>query len=103
MIEVFNMTCKILTPLFMDDAEQQVELRTQSINGLLRWWFRVAGGSFEDEKRIFGWAGETSNQGLVRIFIKDFDKLQKQRFSKEFDNLGRVKARQRNKLFRLFP
>jgi len=40
------------------------------MNGVLRWWFRVAGGSFEDEKRIFGWAGETSNQGLVRLFIK---------------------------------
>ena len=91
MIEVFNITCKILTPLFMGGAEQQAELRTQSINGLLRWWFRVAGGSIEDEKRIFGWAGENSNQGLVRIFIKDFDKLQKQIFSKEFDNSGRVR------------
>jgi len=55
----------------------------------LRWWFRIAGGSIEDEKRLFGWAGEKSNQGLVRIFI--FDKLQKEPFSKEFDNEGRVK------------
>jgi CRISPR-associated protein Cmr1 len=62
----------------MGGANQQAELRTQSINGLLRWWFRIAGGSIEDEKRIFGWAGETSNQGLVRIFIKDFDELQKE-------------------------
>jgi len=71
MIEVFNITCKILTPLFMGGAEQQAELRTQSINGLLRWWFRVAGGSIEDEKRIFGWAGENSNQGLVRIHLEE--------------------------------
>jgi CRISPR-associated protein Cmr1 len=62
--------CKVITPLFMGGAYQQAELRTQSINGLLRWWFRIAGGSFEDEKRIFGWAGETSNQGLVRIRIE---------------------------------
>jgi CRISPR-associated protein Cmr1 len=62
----------------MGGALQQAELRTQSINGVLRWWFRIAGGSFEDEKRIFGWAGETSNQGLVRIFIKEpFFKPQK--------------------------
>jgi len=87
----FFCSCKVIIHLFMGGANQQPELRTQSINGLLRWWFRVAGGSFEDEKRIFGWAGETSNQGLVRIFIKNFDKLQKQRFSKEFDSSGRVK------------
>jgi CRISPR-associated protein Cmr1 len=83
--------CKVITPLFMGGAYQQTELRTQSINGLLRWWFRIAGGSLEDEKRIFGWAGETSNQGLVRIFIKDFDRLQKEKFSKEFDDKGRVR------------
>jgi CRISPR-associated protein Cmr1 len=90
-MKTFNVYCKVITPLFMGGANQQAELRTQSINGLLRWWFRVAGGSIEDEKRIFGWAGETSNQGLVRIFIKDFDELQKEKFSKEFDNEGKVR------------
>jgi CRISPR-associated protein Cmr1 len=70
-MKTFNVDCKVITPLFMGGADQQAELRTQSINGLLRWWFRVAGGSIDDEKRIFGWAGETSNQGLVRIFIKE--------------------------------
>lgn len=64
---------KIITPLFMGGANQQPELRTQSINGLLRWWFRIAGGSTHDEERLFGWAGEKSNQGLVRIFIKEPD------------------------------
>jgi CRISPR-associated protein Cmr1 len=72
--------CKVITPLFMGGAYQQTELRTQSINGLLRWWFRIAGGSLEDEKRIFGWAGETSNQGVVRIFIKE-PPFQSQEFS----------------------
>jgi len=70
-MKTFEATCRIVTPLFMGGASQQPELRTQSINGVLRWWFRVAGGSLEDEKRIFGWAGETSNQGLVRIFVKE--------------------------------
>jgi len=69
-MKTFEATCRIVTPLFMGGASQQPELRTQSINGVLRWWFRVAGGSLEDEKRIFGWAGETSNQGLVRIRIE---------------------------------
>ncbi len=90
-MRTFEATCKIVTPLFMGGASQQAELRTHSINGVLRWWFRVAGGSLEDEKRIFGWAGETSNQGIVRIFIKNFDSLQKNKFSKEFDNKGRVR------------
>jgi len=90
-MRTFKATCKIVTPLFMGGASQQAELRTQSINGVLRWWFRIAGGSLEDEKRIFGWAGETSNQGVVRIFIEDFDTLQKNKFSKEFDDRGRVR------------
>jgi CRISPR-associated protein Cmr1 len=78
MVKSYFLNCKVITPLFMGGALQQAELRTQSINGVLRWWFRIAGGSFEDEKRIFGWAGETSNQGLVRIFIKEpFFKPQK--------------------------
>ena len=67
----YLLKCKTITPLFMGGAFQQPELRTQSINGLLRWWFRISGGSIEDEKRIFGWAGETSNQGLVRIYLNE--------------------------------
>jgi len=67
----YLLKCKTITPLFMGGAFQQPQLRTQSINGVLRWWFRVAGGSIDDEKRIFGWAGETSNQGLVRIHLEE--------------------------------
>jgi len=91
MIKSYICISKIITPLFIGGANQQPELRTQSINGLLRWWFRIAGGPIDDEKRLFGWAGENSNQGLVRIFIKDFDTLQKKPFSKEFDSEGRVR------------
>ena len=50
MMKTFKVKCKIITPLFMGGANQQPELRTQSINGVLRWWFRVLGGSIEDEK-----------------------------------------------------
>jgi CRISPR-associated protein Cmr1 len=66
----YIVSCRVITPLFMGGADQQAaELRTQSINGMLRWWFRVAGGSEKDEKRLFGWGGEKANQGLVRIKI----------------------------------
>ena len=70
-MKIYTLICKVITPLFMGGANQQAELRTQSINGMLRWWFRVAGGSEDDEKRLFGWAGDESKQGLVRIFIKE--------------------------------
>ncbi|MEO0179411.1 MAG: type III-B CRISPR module RAMP protein Cmr1 [candidate division WOR-3 bacterium] len=69
-----SLSCKIITPLFMGGAEQQAELRTQSFNGLFRYWFRLLGGSFEDEKRLFGWGGEKANKGVVRIrVIKEGD------------------------------
>jgi CRISPR type III-B/RAMP module RAMP protein Cmr1 len=69
-LNTYELKCKIITPLFMGGAEFNPELRTQSINGILRWWFRIAGGNIEDEKRLFGWASDQSNQGLVRLFIK---------------------------------
>ena len=69
-LNTYELKCKIITPLFMGGAKFNPELRTQSINGILRWWFRVAGGNIEDEKRLFGWASDQSNQGLVRLFIK---------------------------------
>jgi CRISPR-associated protein Cmr1 len=87
----YIVSCRVITPLFMGGADQQAELRTQSINGMLRWWFRVAGGSKKDEEILFGWGGEKANQGLVRIFIKDFDRLRKEKFSKEFDDKGMVR------------
>jgi len=70
-LNTYELKCKIITPLFMGGAKFNSELRTQSINGILRWWFRVAGGNIEDEKRLFGWASDQSNQGLVRLFIKE--------------------------------
>ena len=33
---------------------QQVELRVPSIRGALRWWFRVLGGTPEQEDKVFG-------------------------------------------------
>ena len=90
-LNTYELECKIITPLFMGGAEFNPELRTQSINGVLRWWFRVAGGNIKDEKRLFGWASDQSNQGLVKLFIKDFDKLKTEIFSKEFDQRGYVR------------
>ncbi len=67
----------------MGNALQRAELRPQSFNGLFRWWFRTAGGSLNDEKRLFGWTGNTSNKGLVQIRIIN-QNTQIKTFHKEF-------------------
>ncbi len=87
-----NVILRIVTPLFMGGANQQPELRTQSFNGVFRYWFRLAGGSFEDEKRLFGWAGEKSNKGLINILVDSKD-LKTMRFSKQFDKSGYIDKR----------
>jgi len=74
MMKEITLKCKIITPLFMGGANQEAELRTQSFNGLFRYWFRLLGGSFEDEKRLFGWGGEGARKGLVQVFI-EVDKI----------------------------
>jgi len=64
---------RVITPLIMGGAKHEAELRTQSFNGVFRWWFRAAGGSVEDERRIFGWAGSSkeTRRGLVRLWFED--------------------------------
>ncbi len=88
-MRMINLRCKIITPLFMGGANQQAELRTQSFNGLFRYWFRLLGGSFDDEKRLFGWGGEGARKGIVQIFCKS-EGLCKRLFAKAFDSNGRV-------------
>jgi CRISPR/Cas system CMR-associated protein Cmr1 (group 7 of RAMP superfamily) len=46
---------KLVTPLFSCGANQDSpEIRAPSIRGQLHWWFRALGGTFTDEKEIFG-------------------------------------------------
>ena len=71
-MKTFNVVCKVITPLFMGGANQQAELRTQSINGLLRWWFRVAGGSIDDEKKNFRMGWRNFKSGIGENFYKRF-------------------------------
>lgn len=63
--------CEVVTPLYMGGCEpKNKELRSQSFNGLFRYWFRIGGGSLEDEKRIFGFGGNNARKGLVQIVVK---------------------------------
>ncbi len=46
---------EFLTPCFCAGADQSVaEVRAPSIRGKLRWWFRVLGGSADEEAEVFG-------------------------------------------------
>ena len=50
-----TITLELLTPCFCAGADQaRAEVRAPSIRGQLRWWFRVLGGTPEQEKRVFG-------------------------------------------------
>ncbi len=71
MRDEYTFNLRVITPLFMDGANHEPEIRTQSLNGVFRWWFRVAGGSREDEERIFGSASDArGRRGLVNLALK---------------------------------
>jgi len=64
-----RLSCEVITPLFMGGANMEPEIRTQSINGVIRWWFRTLGGSKEEEKKLFGWTGQESKKGAVKFVV----------------------------------
>lgn len=87
-----KLSCEVITPLFMGGANMEPEIRTQSINGVVRWWFRTLGGSKEEEKRLFGWTGEKSNKGMVKFCIIRKDNIDRylKTYEKQFNQGGYV-------------
>ncbi len=65
----YEIDCEVITPLFMGNANMIPEIREQSINGVLRWYFRAAGGAKENEFKLFGKASDKSYKGLVKLKI----------------------------------
>lgn len=54
---------ELLTPCFAGGANPTAgvaEIRPSSIRGLLRWWFRIVGGSRTEEAEVFGRAAGAS-------------------------------------------
>ncbi len=100
----YTFNLRVITPLFMGGANHEPEIRTQSLNGVFRWWFRVAGGSRKDEERIFGSASDaTGRRGLVNLALKpqngdertsvlkpDRYAIRTRVFEKRFDDKGYV-------------
>lgn len=66
---------EIITPCFCAGADQsRAEIRAASIRGQLRWWFRVLGGTFADECKVFGSVGkdESGSSSALLIRVADF-------------------------------
>lgn len=60
------------TPAFLSGADQNVpEIRAPSIRGALRWWFRVLGGSREDEAALFGTVHGGVRASAVVVRVED--------------------------------
>ncbi|WP_075089047.1 type III-B CRISPR module RAMP protein Cmr1 [Verrucomicrobium spinosum] len=59
-----------ITPLFSKGSYEDVpEIRPPSIRGQLHWWFRAIGGSYQDEKALFGavHGGAQASKLAVRV------------------------------------
>lgn len=59
-----------ITPLFSKGSYDDLpEIRPPSIRGQLHWWFRALGGSYADEKAIFGGVhgGAVASKVVVRV------------------------------------
>ena len=64
---------QFITPCFCSGATLAVaEIRAPSIRGKLRWWFRVLGGTKDQEAEVFGaTAGESGSSSAVIIRVAD--------------------------------
>jgi CRISPR type III-B/RAMP module RAMP protein Cmr1 len=65
---------KFITPAFLCGANQsKAELRAPSVRGALRWWFRVLGGTREEEAQVFGGVhgGAQKSKVIVRCAEKN--------------------------------
>jgi CRISPR-associated protein Cmr1 len=99
MISELRLNLRVLTPLFLGDAEQQAELRAPGIKGPLRYWYRAADPGFDRpwapgarltrEDRLFGGTrpGAGQSPGLLRIesdppTLVDWPGLRPERFNR---------------------
>lgn len=65
----YEITLNLVTPCISAGAEQSdVEFRAPSVRGALRHWFRVCGGSRDDEEEVFGGINaKTASRIVVRV------------------------------------
>ncbi len=62
---------KIVTPMILGGANQnEAELRASSIRGELRNWFRILGGSLDEERKVFGGIGKKDEGRASGIVVR---------------------------------
>lgn len=68
MKDIYKGKVVFITPCFMTGANQnKPEVRPSSIRGQLRWFFRVLGGTPEEESAVFGGTAPASSAVVVRV------------------------------------
>ena len=66
-----KITFRTVTPMILGGANQKTaELRAPSIRGALRFWFRILGGSFVEEKKIFGGIGKNDEGRASSLMVR---------------------------------
>jgi len=64
---------EVVTPCFCAGANQaRAEIRVPSIRGELRWWFRVLGGTQDQEADVFGGVHGGAAASKVVVRIRDY-------------------------------
>jgi len=88
-INKYHFDCEVISPLFLGNANQKPEIRTQSINGVLRWIFRILSNQ-QNEYKIFGTTSNESNKGLVKLKIvnKNIKELNYSNFENDLKRQG---------------
>lgn len=92
-MEIVKLKCKIITPMFMAEADGRTpELRSSGFKGMMRWWWRAMKAEDnidklkKEEAEIFGGTGK--GEGRSRISIKIFaEKTQNGQNFKDGQNL----------------
>ena len=72
MKELYNGKIEFVTSSFLAGADQnRPEVRVSAIRGELRWWFRVLGGTSEEENLIFGAVHGSAISSAIILRVTD--------------------------------
>lgn len=92
LLDKYEFTLKVISPLYMSGARKNdAEWRAPSVKGLMRWWFRVVGGTREEEEEIFGMAGDKKAKAspfILRCYVKELPSSKKDDTLSELSYFG---------------
>lgn len=88
MLDKYEFTLRVLSPLYMSGIKERTEWRAPSVKGLMRWWFRVVGGSKEEEGKIFGMAGDKEAKASPFILRCYEERVGGEKYEKPFPYFG---------------